>query len=429
MAARSITRSRLIAALGVAALVLTATACPPTGGPSAPTWVTTRAARAVTPGGTLNFVGGWTDENWAATMELFTSTTPGGSTATLNFYPRSGPGNSVLDTPQQVPVSIDVGITGPLGEHIVGLSGSQAIEFFREIDGVWASAGTVPLAAGRQMVALNDSWMVLRTVPASPTTDSPVEVFAVDASGPTVTVTPAATLHGDPAWPLALRNGFGSPAVALDGDLLAVAAQGMFEPAPGGLRLFRAAAGSWQPVQSLGAEPGGPNQFARSLAVDDGATVDRLVVGPQITPPAASVVDVYADTGAGFVPEQRFGGAPAGPDVYDGALFGSSVAIDGDLIAVTARGVKVPSSTPNHADVTVGYVQLFRKGATWAVEAEVPLFTTPGPAATVSAVPFRLQMAGNHVAVLVFVSPDPPVGCSFPCFNFGFEAWSIDRTG
>ncbi|MFN8051375.1 MAG: hypothetical protein U0Q22_08070 [Acidimicrobiales bacterium] len=420
----------LLAALVVGPL-LAATACVPDA-PAAPRWVSTRAARVTSPGTTVNLIGAWTDADWAASLEL-TSVTGGGGGVSLKFFPRSGADNSVLGSPQSVTPTVSPTLLGPIGEHIVALGGSTAVEFFRQTAGVWGSAGTFALPTDMQLAAMDDRWMVLRSIALNPGTEGRVEVYSVDASGPTVTVTLATTLTSDPAWPLALREGFGSPWISLDGNLMVVAAQGMFTPTPGGARVFRAVGGVWGAVASLGAAPGGPNQFAAAAAVDDGATVDRLALSPTPVSPAPPTVDVYADTGAGFVLEQSLSRDTADPDSFSGLLFGNTIALDGDVLAVTARGVKVPSAEVGHADVGVGYVQMFHRttvGATstWQREAEVGAFVTPAPADVVSMYPVRLQAVGSHVAVSVLVNPDPPAGCQFPCFAFGFEAWSFDRT-
>lgn len=417
--------------LAASAVLLTATACgPDVPAPTGPQWITTHVSRTVVGNTTTNYVGAWTDLDWASTLEVNTISGGGGSSALLVF-PRSGPGNSTLGAPQRLTPSVSPSIAGPIGEHIIGVPGSlngvAAIEFFVNTAGTWAGAGTFTLPLGTQVAALDDRWLVIRDTPMSPGVDARVHVYPLTLSGSTVVVGTHTSLEPDPTWPAPLREGFGGPGAAIDGDLLAVGAQGQFSPTPGGALVFRATGGVWSPVLSLGAAPQSPNLFARSLAVDDGATVDRVALGPQSD--GIPTVDVYADTGSGFVLEQTIVRDTNDPDEYQGLLFGNSLSIDGDLLAITARAVLVPSTDVAHAAVKVGYVQLFRKGATWVREAEVPLFTNPAPAATVSALPFKLQVVGNHVAAFLFVTPDPPPGCQFPCFNFGFEAWSIDRTG
>lgn len=415
----------------LAAIVLAATACgPDVPAPTGPTWITTHVSRTVVGTTTTNYVGAWTDLDWASTLQVDTGA-GGSGTASLLLFPRSGPGNSTLGSPQTITPTVSPALFGPIGGHVIGLpgtvNGNPAIEFFKRTAGTWGSAGLFNLPANQQVAAMTDAWLVTRDVPINAGVEAHVYLFPLDTSGPSVVVGSVTTLGPDPAWPLALREGFGGPGAAIDGDLLVVGAQGQFSPTPGGARVFRAAGSVWAPVLSLGASPTGPNNYARALAVDDGPTIDRIALGPQAD--GIPSVEVFADSGSGFTLEQTIVRDPGDPDEFQGLLFGNGLAIDGDLLAVTARAVLVPSAQVGHADVKVGYVQLFRKGATWAREAEVPVFTNPASPGTVSSLPFKLQAAGNHVAVFVFVTPDPPPGCTFPCFNFGVEAWSIDRTG
>lgn len=410
------------------------TACGPDA-PPAPTWVTTHLARSTTATTVTNFVGAWTSEHWAATVEATngTGTVPVGGVATVHFFPRSGAGNATLGSPQSLTPQISPGFVSLFGgDDIVSLggtvAGTNAVEFFRRTGGTWGSAGTLTLPSDTQLSAATDRWIALRTVPIVSGQPTPVLVYSLDTTGPGVVATLAATLAPDPSWPANLQGGFGGQGMALDGDLLVVGAQGQFAPAPGGARVFRATGGVWAPVLSLGGASTGPNSYARYLAADDGASVDRIALGPQADSPVPAVVEVYADTGSGFVLEQIVTRDPADPDIASGSFFGNGIALDGDLLAVTSRAVKVPSSEVGHADVTVGYVQLFRRGTTWVREAEVPIFTNPAPADVTSTFPWRLQARGNHVAVAVLISPDPPPGCPFPCFNLGMESWSIDRT-
>ena len=419
-------RRALVSLLGVVAAL---SACVP--GPVTPPgadWVATRIARTATTTSTANHVGALATNDWFVTAEVFTPAL-GSSTATLKFFPRSGPGNSILGSPQLLTPSVPIGFAGPLGEHIVAVGAGPAVEFFRETNATWGSAGTFTIAAGSQLITVSDRWMVARLLPTSPGTEGTVTVYSLDTSGPTVVPTLAATLGPDPAWPLSLREGFGTPSIALDGDLLMVGAQGQFNPTPGGARLFRATGGVWSAVQSVGAEPGGPNSFARAMAVDDGPTLDRYAVSPPGPSTAPTPVDIYADSGSGFVLEQSVNRDASEPDSTDGLLFGSTLALDDDLLAVAGRGSLLASSEPGHPDVAVGSVQLFRRsGGAWSREAEVNTFPVPPPTGVRNMNPFRLQVSGDHVAVTVFITPDPPPGCVFPCFVFGFEAWSLDRT-
>jgi hypothetical protein len=139
-------------------------------------------------------------------------------------------------------------------------------------------------------------------------------------------------------------------------------------------------------------------------------------------------VEIHADDGTGFAPEQSLTPDPAQADYSGGLLFGSYMDQDVGLLALTARSTTVASAEVGHAPVTVGYVQVFRRGpVAWSREGEVGTFTAPYEPDVASAYPYRLQAAGTHVAVTVLVNPDPPVGCTFPCFTLGLEAWSLDR--
>lgn len=418
---------RVAATVAISGALVAVTGCPPT--PTAPpTWVTTRAARTVTPTTITNFAGGWTSENWAATVQITGPTSPGpAGTATINFYPRSGPGHSVLGSPIQFPLTTGVSLRGAIGgQHVVAAAGS-GLEFFVEQSGTWAPAGTFTLPAERAPIAMSDDWLFLRRVPVNPGVEALVDAYSLDRTTGTVVPTLRGTLSGDPTWPLETREGFGQVA-AVDGGLLAISAQASFSPGPGALRIFRLTSGTWAPVQGLGAATGGPTQFARSVAVDDGATTDRVAFSSADGTTLAGTVTVIADGGSGFTTEQTLTPGPAA-DIYGGRLFGQGLALDGTLLAVTGRAVLKPSVDVGHPDVYQGYVQILRRGSTWAPEAEVPVFDEPASPGIVGALPFALQAAGNHVAVLVLVSPDPPPNCSFPCFTLGMEAWSIDRTG
>lgn len=416
--------------LAAATATLLAVACTPP--PVAATWTVTRLARTATnvlPVSSVNQVGAWTSAEWFASLRL---DSPAGSppTATLQLFPRTGPGGSTLGAPQELTPTIDLGIAGPMGSgDVIGLGGSSQVEVFRRSGGTWSSIGTVPIPPGRFLAAVTDRWIAFR--PGTPPTagvDGTVVVQGLDTTGPTVSTTTSTALGPDPSWPAALREGFGGD-IALDGDLLAVTARSADgSVAPGG-RVFRADAGAWAPAASVGGVAGGPVQVGQGLAVDDGPTVDRVAVQVRATDTSAPVVEVYADGGDGFTPEQTLSAPVGEPDTYGGAYFGAAIGLDGDLLAVTSRGVPVPSAEVGHPDVTVGHVALYRRGATWARESEVGGFLAPAPPDVVSLAPGRLQVAGGHVAANVFVTPDPPLGCTFPCFVFGFEAWSIDRVG
>lgn len=405
-------------------VALLAAACGPPPPPAA-NWVTTQIPRTLIPNGTVNYFGAWTSADWFATLEA-TVETGSAPSAELRFYPRSGPGNSTLGTPQVLTPTVDPGFGGPVGDDVVGLVGSSAIEFFENPGGSWTSVGTFTYPAGYQYRAMSDDWLVLAG-PAVPSGFAFQTVaYPLDTSGPGVVVGPGQVVPADPAWPAGLQDGLGVE-VAIDGGLMAVRAVDQLGSTPPGVMVLRDVAGVWTPVLTIGGVPGGPVALGQSLDVDDGTTADRLAV-EVLDSGQPSRVDVYVDTGSGFTLEQSITSDASEPDLSNGLLFGTEVALQGSLLAVSGRQISVASADPAHAAVTVGTVQLFRHGTTWQREKEIRPSTDPAPAGIVSAHPIALQVAGNHVATTMFVMPDPPPGCQFPCFQWGSEAWSLDRT-
>ena len=423
-------RTRAVGIALLAAVALAACGPPPA---NPPDWVGSRFPRTASATEVVNRFGAWTDDQGFATVRSVTPIGGSGTTITLDVYPRQGSGGSQLGAPQSLPLTADVGFGGPIGEHVIALGGTApygeptTVAFFRPVAGTWAPAGSTTLPAGFQLSAMTDDWLVARRVPGDPSFsgDGQVLVLAVETAGPLVSAAQVATLGPDPSWPAALREGFGN-AVALDGDLLAVGAVGQSAPPPGGGRVFRAGPGGWAPAQSLGGTVE-PSTFGRTLAVDDGATVDRLVIGPQGTSVATLAVDVLVDAGSGFALEQRLDRDAGLPDASNGNYYAASIAIDGPALAIAARTSTVPSADPLHAPVTVGHVSTYRRYGTWVREAELDLFPTPFDAGVRTSLPARLQLSGSHLAASLFVTPDEPPGCVFPCFVFGFEAWSFDR--
>ena len=108
----------------LAAIVLAATACgPDVPAPAGPTWITTHVSRTVVGTTTTNYVGAWTDLDWASTLQVDTATGGGGS-ASLLLFPRSGPGNSTLGSPQTITPTVSPALFGPIGGHVIGLPGT-----------------------------------------------------------------------------------------------------------------------------------------------------------------------------------------------------------------------------------------------------------------------------------------------------------------
>ncbi len=422
-------RSRLVAVAALAVIAVAASCAPPPAPP--PAWSTTRLPRTASTTEVVNRIGAWTDQSWFATVRAVTPIGGSGTAGFLDVYPRSGRGGSVLGTPQSVPI-VDVAFPGPVGQHVIALPGTSpfgqpsTVRFYRPVAGVWGEAGSAQVPADYQVAAMTDDWMVARPIPdPNAVNDGAVLVFDVDTSGAQVTATQVATLGPDPSWPQGLRAGFGV-AVGLDGGLLAVAATSFSDPVPGAVRVFRTGPGGWAPVQSLGGTTG-PSSFRTGLAVDDGPTVDRVVMAPTATSLSTVALDVLADSGSGFVVEQSLRRNAGLPDESGGTYWGAGVAIDGPTLAVTSRSTTVPSVDTAHPPVTVGQVQIYRRGGSWYPEREVRLAPSPYDAGVRSAFPDRLKLAGTNLAASVFVNPDEPPGCTFPCFVFGFEAWSIDR--
>jgi hypothetical protein len=408
------------AAIAVVALA----GCTPDPAP-AHRWVSTRFAYQRDDVTTVSWFGAWTDAQWFASVRVESPTTPGPSDVRLQVFPREGTGGSRLGTPQDVPLSGVVGFPSLIGEHVIAVVGTPTT-FVRQTAGRWAAAGTFDLELGYQPMAMDDHWLVVRKALGEPGAlgDGEVRVYALDTTGPTVTATLAATLGPDPVWPAELRAGFGR-AVALDGDLLAVGANRTDQPGPGAVRAFRADARTWGPVASFGAGVDDPSWFGDAVAVDDGASVDRLAISTQAG--TGRAVEVLADSGGGFAPEDLLTPGPTDPTAHGPDIFGSALAIDGDRLAATSHRASVPSADPSHPRVDVAHVSVFRHGTTWAPETEVATYVDPTQAGVISTYPIELHLVGTHVAVSQIVTPDPPPGCPFPCFAIGFEAWSIDR--
>ena len=355
-------------------------ACTPPGPPPPPLWGTTRVARTANALERIERVGAWTDDAWFATVDARTDLVNGGMTASLRVFPRTGANGAGLGAPQVVALpGLPSGSFSPLvGEHVVGVQVGDTVHFLRPTGGVWGLAGSVTLSPGQRLLDLTDEWMV---VGPGPTGAALVKVYAVDVSGPQVSVTSNSILAPDPSWSGGLQAGFGR-AAKVDGDLLAVRASSEVESDAGGVRLNRVIGGGWQPVQTL--LRSGPGVFfGGSFDVDDGPSIDRLVVRSVVNGPGT--VEVWADAGAGFQLAQVLQPDATDPDLSNGAEFG--------------WGLSAP-----------GYFE----------EGEVRTFQAPlGSGVLSSQAPF-LQVSGNLVAAGVFVNFD---GTPW----WGFEAWSIDR--
>lgn len=395
--------------------------CAPDPGPS-PTWSTTRLARTVAGDDIVNHVGAWTNDDWFATIRVESTST--GTDGTMRFFPRTGRANSKLGEPQVLPAPSSAGLT-IMGDNVV-VVGTSEVAFYVNSGGVWAPAGTLSLPIPYQLAGLTDDWLIARRMPGFPDgEDGDVRVYGLSVAGGTVTAALTATLVADPALSATQRQGFAVQAT-IDGELIAVSGNGYGTGEAGYVQLFRPVGGAWTSVQTLGGTAAESPVFGQTIAVDDGDTVDRLVTSPQSDTDRR--VDIWTDSGSGFTLTDSIAAPTPHPSATTPELFGFAVAIDGDRLATVAHHAAIPSADTAHDPVKVAFVQVYeRESAGWALEREFSTHPTPPPPGITSSYPYRLQMSGSHIAVTEFVSPDPPPGCSFPCFVMGMEAWSLDR--
>ncbi len=162
-----------------------------------------------------------------------------------------------------------------------------------------------------------------------------IEVDAATAAFPVV-VDPLftadfATLEPNPA----VTGGWFGQAVAVDGNWVVVGQPGDLADAPsdGLVSVYlRGADGELAFVETLTA-PAGALGFGAALALHD----DRLVIGAHLTSSGTGEAYLYRRDGDGFVLE----GDLSPPGLAVGDLFGRSVAVGGDAIAVGAPGSDV----------------------------------------------------------------------------------------
>ena len=414
-------------AAAVACIAMTTACAPPDDGtPPTTTWTTTRFPFTQAPDANVSRIGAWTSEDAFAYLE-WTVPTGGTGSAELVIHPRTGPGGNDLGTPQRVPAVVSA--DGPKGENFIGLgssvpTGETEVTFYRPESGTWGADGSVTVPSGYEFAALTDDWLVARMRIGAPgASTGSVLMYPLDSTGGSIQAGQPVAVGPDPSWPVELQQGFGRR-VDADGDLLAVSSAPYGTSGAGVVTVFEQSGGSWSPTQTL-TSPIGANLFGNSLAIDDGAAVDRLALGPQGDSLANLGVDVYADDGDGFELEQSIP-RPAAPDLLDGMLLAYGIDLDDDLLAFTTRSTDVASSETGHARVKVGHVALHRLGtAGWVLEDELRLGADPYDADVVQALPSTVDIAAGHVAVSLLVTGDPPPGCSFGCFNIGFEAYSL----
>ncbi len=422
--------TRRAAAVVVACLaVATACAPPDDGTPPSTTWTSTRFPFTQSATERVSRIGAWTSEDAFAYLE-WTVPVGGTGSAELVIHPRTGPGGNDLGTPQRVPA--EVSIDGLKGEHFIGIgrsvtTGETEVTFYRPESGIWGADGSVTIPTFYEFAALTDDWLVARRQLGAPGDfTGSILMYPLDPTGSSIQAGAPVTIEPDPNWPLELQQGFGRR-VVVDGDLLAVSTAPYGVDGPGSVSIYEQSGGTWTPTQTL-TSPLAANLFGNYLAIDDGATVDRLVLAPQGNSMETLGVDVYADDGDGFELEQSIPRS-SDPDLQGGMLLGHSIAIDDDLLVFSTRSTEVASSEPGHAPVKVGHIALHRLGTSgWELEDELRFGADPYDADVIQALPWKVDLAAGHVAVSLLVTGDPPPGCgSFGCINLGFEAVSLDR--
>lgn len=420
---------RAAAVIAMAFAVTTACAPPDGGGGNPPTsaWSTTRFAFEQSGSGTVSRLGTWTTAEWFAYLE-WTVPTGGVGSAELVVHPRTGAGAHTLGAPQRMPAGFSV--DGLDGENFIGAgqslpSGETAVTFYRPVAGTWGAAGSATIPSGYELSTITDDWLVARQRLGAPgTTAGQVLVYPLDTSGATVVAGTPSTLTPDPAWSPQLQQGYGRN-VDVDGDLLAVSGSPYGTTGAGIVRLYRHDGAAWNVAETL-TSPIGSSLFGQYVAVDDGASVDRIAMAAQGDSLATLTVDVFADNGTGFLLEQTIPRSSS-TDLSGGMLLGYGLDLDGDLLAFTSRSTEVASAEAGHAPVKLGHVELHRLGVSgWALEHDLRVGSDPHDADVIQAMPAAVDISAGHVAVSVYVTGDAPAGCTFGCINIGFEAWSLE---
>ncbi len=212
--------------------------------------------------------------------------------------------------------------------------GAGVLHVFAEDGGEWVRRGEVLAGDGAgqgfgTQLALHGGSLLATTAPSR---DAPVEVYAVRVDPATGTVGPRTRL--EPGTDLGERNLFGT-ALAVREALAVVGAPGP-SGAAGAVTIFEldAETGTW--VQTGVLRPfysEGPERFGSSVGFDG----DGLWVG---APGANSRKGaVYRFTPRDGRPGWGAATRSAQDDLADGASFGSSVAVAGDVAVVGAGGI------------------------------------------------------------------------------------------
>lgn len=169
-----------------------------------------------------------------------------------------------------------------------------------------------------------------------------------------------------------LTNGHFGAAVAIDGDTVAVAATGA-STIPGAVYVFERTPNGWQQQQKLALSAGGNTaEFGATLALSG----DWLFVG----------APAYAQSGperGAVVVYQRSGGSwsqvgllePPNPGSY--LSFGTSLALDGERLAIGAPGTSPSGTQPPWTD---GFAYVYRLTAgSWVFAQSLPAPQPGGP--------------------------------------------------
>lgn len=343
----------------------------------------------------------------------------------MRIHPRQGPLGDDLGMPQTIS-AVDISNRAAfLGDQLLLVHGfdvnGSLVRFYREVGGTWSDAGTMGLADAASVVEFSDDTMVtVEDTGAAPI----VSVYDIGVVGGVVTPTLETTLSAPASWGPTYAEKFGwSAGHAMEGDVLALSSQDINGFGPGRVAIYRNIAGTWTYEHAI---TGDVPQFGRSLAIDDQGNKERLAIGATKAPEPGRV-DLYRSTLGTWATDGTLNAAPlpAGSDTSGGSLFGSEVALDGNLLVV---GSRYESLAPNAAGEAraMGYHQVFHwNGTTWMLETAL---TTPAPIADPSE---ELRTLGNvtvhgsHIVATAWGAWTPTPGPT-PII-FGLQAWRWDR--
>ncbi len=424
--------------LCVLALLAFTAACAPPPAPTGPAWSRFQWQRTASATTTTDRTGAWTDGTWFATIRR--TTTSGGTTHKLEVSQRSASNPLALSAAQLLPLNTVADSYGPkiFGESFIAVQQGEIISFFRpSASGVWAVAGEMTVPPGFLLDGLTDSWMVLRRPGYIGAPDGEVNVYAVNATGATIATSLETTLTAPTTAGFEVpcgAAGFGNTGTRIDGDLLAIGSGncGLNPSALRAVSVLRHLGGSWQFVQTLRHVGSNLVGYAKSFDVDDGPTVDRIVVGSSLTTyPYGSnpvvKVEVFEDTGSGFSLAQTLLPDPA--DDGSTTQFGSLVTISGRVLGIVTRIAAVPTTIGGPASLGYyvgGYTQ--SPAGTWTRETEKAIFSNPEAAGTAYVIPAAMQAERDTIAVLGVSALSPAPGCIGLCPTDGWRAWFLDRT-